>query len=365
MLLSICIPTHQGRRDVLQSALESILPQITGDLKDQVEVCISDNASADGTKEMVERYSQSYPDLIVYYRRETNKWLLGNLIQLLEMAKGKFCWLFGSDDQIVDGGIARALQLCEQNPDATGISINWIAFDEAMQKEYPVSEYIMPGDHERPHEYTSFDDLYLNCALVHTYLSGNIVSKKRWMDVVGESGVEDIEKYFLYPHVYILALMSKKYPLWVWCPDKLVKYRTDYVSTISYYGVFHTFNMEIMAEISRLWIEILGGKNSVYKSLMTKQALKDWHPAAIRFFKMEPSCTPRIELLMLSEFTRHLYFVPGFWREVFPTLLVPRALMPERNLAFRLVRRVKNSFLYRYRLVLGTGANYTGGEKRK
>lgn len=365
MILSICIPTHQSRRDVLRSALESILPQITGDLKGKVEVCISDNASADGTKEMVEGYRQRYPDLIVYYRRETNKWLLGNLVRLSEMASGKFCWLFGSDDQVVQGGVARALQLCEQYPDATGISINWIAFDEVMQKECPVSPYIMPEDHERPHVYTSFDDLYLNCSLIHTYLTGNIVSKKLWTDTIKEVGVEEIKKYFLYPHVYILSLMSKKNPHWVWCPDKIVKYRTDHISTISHYGMFHTFNMNIMAEISRLWVEILGGKTSLYKALMIKQALKDWHPEAIRFFKAEPSCTPRIEFLMLKKFTAHLHFVPGFWREIFPILMVPRVLTRERNPALRLARRFKNSLLYRSRLVRGIETSNIQGRERK
>ena len=47
MRLSICIPTHDGRREQLREAVESVLTQS----KDGVEICISDNASEDGTQE--------------------------------------------------------------------------------------------------------------------------------------------------------------------------------------------------------------------------------------------------------------------------------------------------------------------------
>lgn len=68
-LVSICIPTY-NRCEYLKKSLESLITQrpfIDG----KVEVVVSDNASNDGTEELMNYYINKY-DNIVYYRNETN-----------------------------------------------------------------------------------------------------------------------------------------------------------------------------------------------------------------------------------------------------------------------------------------------------
>ena len=54
-LLSICIPTY-NREKYLQDTLESIVSQDIFKNTNDVDIVISDNASTDGTRELVEKY---------------------------------------------------------------------------------------------------------------------------------------------------------------------------------------------------------------------------------------------------------------------------------------------------------------------
>ena len=57
--LSICIPTY-NRAEYLKEALDSIIKQINDTNRDKVEICISDNASEDNTKELIENYRKKH-----------------------------------------------------------------------------------------------------------------------------------------------------------------------------------------------------------------------------------------------------------------------------------------------------------------
>ena len=63
--LTIAIPTY-NRKDLLERCLNSIIPQMDKD----IEIFISDNASSDGTEEMV-REKFNYP-FIRYRKNEEN-----------------------------------------------------------------------------------------------------------------------------------------------------------------------------------------------------------------------------------------------------------------------------------------------------
>ena len=105
-LLSICIPTF-NRAEFLRYNLKSITDQFDAEpaLKDIVEVVISDNASADGTKEMVAGFVGKYPN-IIYHRNETNIGFDRNLNNAINLAGGKYCFSLGDDDALFPGALA-------------------------------------------------------------------------------------------------------------------------------------------------------------------------------------------------------------------------------------------------------------------
>ena len=59
-ILSICIPTV-SHSAYLQEAIESVLEQVDDNNKDKLEIVISDNASTDDTKNVVENLAVISP----------------------------------------------------------------------------------------------------------------------------------------------------------------------------------------------------------------------------------------------------------------------------------------------------------------
>jgi rhamnosyltransferase len=113
-LLTIAIPTY-GRAPFLRELLACLRLQ----LKDQptVELLISDNASPDETAEVVREFEHSGLELR-YICNEINIGPDANFLQCFEQAAGRYVWVFGDDDLILDGGLSTVVKLLEQeSPD--------------------------------------------------------------------------------------------------------------------------------------------------------------------------------------------------------------------------------------------------------
>ena len=69
-ILTIGIPTY-NRAHYLTNLLDGICRELAaGRFDGQIEILISDNASADNTREVVQQYRDEFP--ISYYRNSTN-----------------------------------------------------------------------------------------------------------------------------------------------------------------------------------------------------------------------------------------------------------------------------------------------------
>ena len=113
-LLTIAIPTY-GRAPFLRELLACLRLQ----LKDQptVELLISDNASPDETAEVVREFERNGLELR-YICNEINIGPDANFLQCFEQAAGRYVWVFGDDDLILDGGLSTVVKLLEQeSPD--------------------------------------------------------------------------------------------------------------------------------------------------------------------------------------------------------------------------------------------------------
>jgi len=97
ILLSICIPTY-NREKLLRECLDSIVSQSREkNIFSRVEIIISDNNSADKTREMVGGYKKLYKN-IRYFRNKTTIPGDENIIKSAFYAKGDYIWFFGDDD---------------------------------------------------------------------------------------------------------------------------------------------------------------------------------------------------------------------------------------------------------------------------
>lgn len=105
-MLSICIPTF-NRASSLDRLLSNISEEATG-LGEGIEVCISDNGSKDNTQAVISKWEKQMP--ISKNRNSANRGFDVNVIMALRLAKGRFAWLMGDDDALVEGAVGRLLQ---------------------------------------------------------------------------------------------------------------------------------------------------------------------------------------------------------------------------------------------------------------
>jgi len=124
-LLSICIPTF-NRAGLLRETLDSILPQD----REGLEIVISDNASPDTTREVIDEYQKRFSHL-TYFRWSENMGPDRNFLKTVEIAGGDFCWFLGDDDQLEAGTLDTIFPLLTMGYDL--MYINAMTYDSKMQ----------------------------------------------------------------------------------------------------------------------------------------------------------------------------------------------------------------------------------------
>lgn len=107
-VLSIAIPAFNREKYI-----KRLLDGIRGEINNNVEVFVSDNASTDNTNSMM---SNEFPN-ITYYRNDKNLGADGNFLECYKKAKGRYVWLVGSDDIITEGAIRRITDFIQEHID--------------------------------------------------------------------------------------------------------------------------------------------------------------------------------------------------------------------------------------------------------
>lgn len=176
--LSICIPTY-NRAVFLDEALASICRQ--GGL-DDVEIVISDNASGDDTRQVVERWQQRFAG-IRYFRWSENQGADKNFLKVIELATGDYCWLLGSDDRLADGSIAALMPYLSGN-DILLLSYQLMSFDmhRLLASRQPLSAE--PGTRFRivtPNDLRDYLSRVREMSGLFAFISTVVVRHAAWM----------------------------------------------------------------------------------------------------------------------------------------------------------------------------------------
>ena len=104
MKLSICMPTYNFGR-FIGDTLQSIVPQLTP----EVEIVVFDGGSTDDTAQVVARFQQDTP-AIRYVKQAHRGGIDRDMASTVAQARGRYCWLFSSDDIMRPGALQRALR---------------------------------------------------------------------------------------------------------------------------------------------------------------------------------------------------------------------------------------------------------------
>jgi len=142
--LSIGIPTF-NRADYLKKCLESIISQGDFNAKN-IEILISDNASADNTRDIVKVF-QNKVNNIRYFRNYKNLGAERNILNLLTNFRGKYFFLLTDDDILLPNSLAGLLEMISKNSDCSVFLSSYEVLLERQNRVYirhtfPVSKHI-------------------------------------------------------------------------------------------------------------------------------------------------------------------------------------------------------------------------------
>jgi len=135
ILVSICCITY-NQKEYIKDALDSFLIQKTNF---KYEIIIHDDASNDGTTEIIKEYSEKYPDIIKPIYEEENQYSLEkwSLMKTFNQAKGKYIAVCEGDDYwINENKLQIQFDYMEENERCTFCFTNAIVKDIAKNKEY-------------------------------------------------------------------------------------------------------------------------------------------------------------------------------------------------------------------------------------
>lgn len=110
--VSIMMPAYNAENFISQ-ALDSILLQDYP--RFQIVVC--DDASTDGTADIIRTYQKKYPDKIVAIFNQQNLGVTANCNKALEHCTGEYVSLFAGDDLMLPGKLSRQIELMESDPE--------------------------------------------------------------------------------------------------------------------------------------------------------------------------------------------------------------------------------------------------------
>ena len=114
-------------RDYVQRCLESVFKETKGI---EFEVIYVDNASQDGSVEMVQK---KFPQAQIIENEKNQGFIKANN-QGIEAAKGRYILLLNSDTIVLDNAIARTVKFADDHPDAAVVGCKVLNADRTLQR---------------------------------------------------------------------------------------------------------------------------------------------------------------------------------------------------------------------------------------
>lgn len=316
MRLSICIPTY-NRAPELRQLLDSIAAQSGHDLA--FEVVISDNASVDDTRQLVEGHiAAGMP--ITYQQLTENRGFDRNILNVVDLASGDFCWLFGSDDLMEPGALARIGDVLARHPDLSAISVGSQGYSPDLSRRVFVTDNISTA-FSRETILRGREEPVAAIGPWMGFMTSMIVRRTQWRDAVRSTPVEPYLRGYV--HLYLAARMLNDHSTWLVVPDRLVGCRTGNDSFLAK-DEFARTRLDIEG-FDLAFGDTLGRGNWAYRRAM---AMVAGFFVRAHFITAKMQGASRQYWRQAMPLTIRVYWrYPAFWLKAVPVALAPRSLL--------------------------------------
>ncbi|MEH3121790.1 MAG: glycosyltransferase family 2 protein [Sphingomonas phyllosphaerae] len=307
-VLSICIPTYQ-RSSKLAVLLNSIICQDDP----RLEVVISDNGSSDDTAEMVHGFSFLRP--LKWHQWEKNVGFDCNLMKVVSLAGGDYCWLVGSDDALTPGAVAHILDLIDTYR-PSGILPSATICDADL---YPVPEN--PPVNPIPFEKISPNEIISSIGVYLGFFSLQIVRRDLWIQAASDERWQATAKNWSQYYMMLKIAANLAVNGWLRDPTRVILYRSSsFTDQIDEIGSIHT---KIINDLTASMEAI----TATVPPYILKKFMNDRVQFEIRrdmFFWNNASQSWRNRMDMLLSGGRILGKYYWWWTKMVPIIIMPR-----------------------------------------
>lgn len=182
-ILSLCIPTYNRGKHLIES-LTNLIKVVD---PNTTEIIVCDNGSNDNTSEVVRSFIYKNPKIRILYKKNKNN--IGfdkNILQAVNLATGKFCWLLGDDDTPVGSSFKKIISVIMKHPNLSLIHLNYSRYDNILKKVTAkkmingISKDIYFNDYKNFY-FKNIDDSYFRFLGTHTItMSSDVVNRHEW-----------------------------------------------------------------------------------------------------------------------------------------------------------------------------------------
>lgn len=113
--VSVCMVTY-NQEQYIAECLDSLVNQQTNF---EFEIVVGEDCSTDGTRAIVQKYVEKYPNLIIPLFYEENIGAIENIKKVYKKARGKYIAHLDGDDMALPDKLQKQFDLLEANPDCT------------------------------------------------------------------------------------------------------------------------------------------------------------------------------------------------------------------------------------------------------
>ena len=138
-LVSVLMVTH-NHANFIKGAIESVLMQ---DAPFGIEIVIGEDASTDGTAEIIRKYSSAHPDKIFATHHQVNLGMVKNFFHTLQRCRGEYIALLDGDDRWIRKDKLRLqVSFLQQHPEVVICGGKTFSENKSSRKGYRLAKWI-------------------------------------------------------------------------------------------------------------------------------------------------------------------------------------------------------------------------------